>query len=131
MVEYRKVHKERLTKQATEYKRNRLKTDLTYKLQCQLVWSTRRVLKGQYSSGDAVRLLGCSGKELKQHLESKFQPGMTWNNYGSDWHIDHIYPLSKARKEGTIEKACHYSNLQPLWAVDNLSKKDKYTVKED
>ncbi len=75
--------------------------------------------------GRMGELVGCSIQELKQHLESKFQPGMTWENYGySGWHVDHVIPLSTftltIREE--LLKANHYTNLQPLWAEDNLRK---------
>jgi hypothetical protein len=49
---------------------------------------------------------------------------MTWDNYGK-WHMDHIYPLSLAKTTEEIEKLCHYTNLQPLWAVDNIRKGNK------
>ncbi len=70
--------------------------------------------------------IGCSKAKFKEYLEAQFQPGMTWDNYGK-WHVDHIYPLSKAFKEGAeaFKKACHYTNLQPLWAQDNRSKSNK------
>ncbi len=70
--------------------------------------------------------LGCTLSQLKYHLESLFQPGMTWDNYGlCGWHIDHIIPLASASSEEELYKLCHYTNLQPLWAKDNLSKSDK------
>jgi hypothetical protein len=67
-------------------------------------------------------------KSLKLYLESKFQPGMSWDNWGrTGWHIDHIKPLAlfnlSDRKQ--FLEACHYTNLQPLWAKDNLSKGDR------
>jgi predicted transcriptional regulator len=63
--------------------------------------------------------------ELKLHIETKFTDGMNWDNYGK-WHIDHIYPLSKLnlQEKQDLAKACHYTNLQPLWAKDNLVKSD-------
>lgn len=72
--------------------------------------------------------LGCDRETFKTHIESQFKPGMTWENHGVyGWHIDHIYPLSIAIKEGidSFKKACHYTNLQPLWAIDNLKKGNK------
>ena len=68
--------------------------------------------------------MGCSFEFLKIHLESKFQKGMAWINYGK-WHVDHIIPLSSATTVESISKLCHFTNLQPLWAFDNLSKNGK------
>lgn len=70
--------------------------------------------------------LGCSVEALRAHLESQFQVGMTWDNRGA-WHIDHIIPLSSAKTEAEIYLLCHYTNLQPLWAADNLKKGAKVT----
>jgi len=72
-------------------------------------------------------LVGCSLEVLKAHIESLFTDGMTWGNYG-EWHVDHIIPMAKidlANPE-SIWKICHYTNLQPLWAKDNLTKGSKY-----
>jgi hypothetical protein len=57
-------------------------------------------------------------------MELQFWPGMTWSNYGK-WHVDHIIPLCTANSKEALEKLCHYTNLQPLWAVDNLRKNKK------
>ena len=71
-------------------------------------------------------LIGCNWEQLKKYLESKFQQGMSWENYAYyGWHIDHIIPLASASNREEMEKLCHYTNLQPLWAQDNLSKGDK------
>jgi len=69
--------------------------------------------------------LGCTSQEFKQHLESKFTDGMTWDNY-PQWHVDHIKPISLAKTEQEAIELSHYTNLQPLWAADNLSKGNKY-----
>jgi len=84
-----------------------------------------RVCKGRWVSRSAVAALGISIDGLKAHLESLFQPGMTWENHGRDgWHIDHIVPLIAFDLTDLEQfaKACHYTNLQPLWAKDNLRK---------
>jgi len=70
--------------------------------------------------------IGCTPKELKTYIENKFQPGMTWDNWGVyGWHIDHVIALSSAKTEDEFMKLFHYTNLQPLWAKDNLSKSNK------
>lgn len=73
-----------------------------------------------------VTLVGCNLFELKSHLESKFVEGMSWGNR-KGWHIDHIIPLSAfdLSDPEQLRKACHYTNLQPLWAKDNIIKSNK------
>jgi len=71
-------------------------------------------------------MLGCTTEELIIYLQNKFTDGMKWENYGRNgWHIDHIIPLSSAKTEEEIYKLCHYTNLQPLWWIDNLRKGNK------
>jgi hypothetical protein len=83
-------------------------------------------LKRGTKTGSAVSDLGCSIEELKKYIETKFLEGMTWENYGK-WHIDHIIPLSKFNLSDREEllKAVNYTNLQPLWAEDNMKKSNK------
>jgi hypothetical protein len=83
----------------------------------------RTALKNGFKSGSAVRDLGCSIEEFKLHLESQFADGMTWDNQGQ-WHIDHIIPLCKFNLSNREEflQACHYTNMRPLWAKDNLTR---------
>lgn len=84
-------------------------------------------IKGNSKNGSAVRDLGCSIEELKTYLESKWQPGMNWDNWSKDgWHIDHIRPLASfdLSDPEQLRQACHYTNLQPLWAEDNFKKSD-------
>jgi hypothetical protein len=72
----------------------------------------------------SMEIVGCTPLELKNHLEKQFTLGMSWDNQGK-WHIDHIIPLSSAKNEDDVYKLCHYSNLQPLWAIDNIKKGSK------
>lgn len=69
-------------------------------------------------------ILGCSFKDFKLYIESKFQPGMSWNNYGL-WELDHIIPIASAKTKDEVIKLNHYTNFQPLWATDNKEKRDK------
>lgn len=91
---------------------------------------TASAIKNQYTakSKKTTTLLGCSIAHARQHLESQFLPGMTWENYSlHGWHIDHIKPCSSFDlTDPEQQKACfHYTNLQPLWATDNMSKGKK------
>ena len=73
-----------------------------------------------------INIIGCSFEYLFTYLETQFVDGMNWENYGLyGWHIDHIIPLSSAQTEEEVHKLCHYTNLQPLWAKDNLRKHNK------
>lgn len=118
---YRKEHRAEINERVRKYKVKSVQYRLTVRLRgC--VWSQ---LKGLTKGGSSVQDLGCTVQELKSYLESKFQDGMTWENWGTTgWHIDHIKPLYSfdlTNREQFLE-ACHYTNLQPLWAVDNLKK---------
>jgi len=118
-AEYRAAHRE----ERTEYHRNRMANDIQYKLACNLRSRLYKVVKGNCKSGSAVRDLGCTIAELKDHLEKQFQEGMSWDNYG-EWHVDHIVPLASfdLTDREQLLAACHYTNLQPMWGSENCSK---------
>jgi hypothetical protein len=82
-----------------------------------------KVLKGFNKSAHTMELIGCSIDHLITHLEKQFKTGMTWDNYGQ-WHVDHIKPLTSFNLDEPEQQrcACHYTNLQPLWADENKSK---------
>lgn len=113
-----------------KYSKNRRKTDMSYRLTTILRSRLNRALKGNVKTGSAVNDLGCSIEDLKKYLESKFTNGMSWDNYGKrGWHIDHIRPLSSFNLIDSTElkQATHYTNLQPLWHVDNYKKSNKWS----
>jgi hypothetical protein len=74
-------------------------------------------------------ILGCTIEEFIIYIKSKFTKGMTLENHG-EWHLDHIIPLASATTEDEIIKLNHYTNFQPLWAKENLSKSDKIIEKQ-
>ena len=74
-------------------------------------------------------MIGCDLKTIKAHLEKQFTKGMNWENQGK-WHVDHIIPCASAKTEEELIKLFHYTNLQPLWAIDNILKKDKIIEKQ-
>jgi len=134
----KKIRRQRRTIQKSEmYKlwRNthlkiRRKSDFNFKLRCNLSRRIRQCLKSTNTrkSNPTLKLLGCSIKQFKSHLEKQFKQGMTWKNYGLfGWHIDHILPVSSfdLTKESEQKQCFHYTNLQPLWMLENIKKSDK------
>jgi hypothetical protein len=122
--QYRQVNKE----QISEKQKQRYHTDPQFKLAQLLRRRLRGALKGNFKRGSAVRDLGCSIDELWVHLESMFTEGMTRENHGTYWEIDHIRPLASfdlADKEQLLQ-AVYYTNLQPLTVEDNRRKRAKY-----
>jgi len=124
--EYKKNNKEKTNK----YLITRRKTDPLFKMQCYLRSRTSMAFKskGYTKNTKTQEMLGIHWEVCKVHVEQQFIEGMDWENYG-DWHIDHIVPLSCADTEEELKFLCHYTNLQPLWAVDNLAKSNTY-IKE-
>lgn len=120
-----------------KHTRDRKREDVQYRLTCSLRSRLYRAISKNLKSGSAVRDLGCSIEFLKEHLEKQFYPHpktgekMTWGNYGvSGWHVDHIKPLTifdLTKREHLLE-ACKFTNLQPLWAEENLKKSNKVEV---
>ena len=122
---YYENKEERLAK-GRAWKYEKYQTDSTYKLTVLLRGRFRNALKNNSKSASVLTLIGCSIEELKEYLEQQFTEGMTWENYG-EWHVDHIRPcasfdLSIPEQQ---QECFHYTNLQPLWAKDNLQKSDK------
>jgi len=113
--------------QKRKYWFNRYRTNINHRISSVIRSRIRQVLKRNSKSEKTKELIGCSTEELKQHLQKQFTLGMNWKNYGFGWHIDHIRPcasfdLSKSEEQ---RKCFHFSNLQPLWANENLSKLKK------
>jgi hypothetical protein len=130
---YQKNNRESINANKREYESKRRKNDTLYRLtrfQRDSLTRITKVIKGERENTSA-EYLGCSIKEFKNYIESKWQKGMSWsNNTMHGWHMDHIIPLSSAKTEQDIIKLCHYTNVQPLWAKENLSKGNKILDKE-
>lgn len=120
--EYAKRNKERINAKKSIYEKRRRATEPLYRLKK----NTRKMVSRYMVNGKSMRtqeIIGCTYEELKLHIEQQFTEGMTWENYGiNGWHIDHIKPLAMASTEEEIVVSNHYTNLQPLWCLDNLSK---------
>lgn len=114
------------SKAASQSRMKRLQRDPLFKFQESCRISTIYAFKrtGYTKTSKTHKLLGCSWDTLRDRFEQMFEEGMNWDNHG-DWHIDHIVPLSTANTKEDVVRLCHYTNLQPLWAEDNLAKSDK------
>ncbi len=88
-----------------------------------------KLMAGKSKPDRSECLLGCSFGEFIQYISARFKPGMTMENYGRKWHIDHIMPCSAfdLTREDQLRQCCHFTNLRPLWAKANLRKASKIT----
>jgi hypothetical protein len=109
-------------------KRERRKNPLI-RLKCNLrtLIGNRIRESGYTKKSKCFSIIGCTIDDLRLHLESKFQSGMSWQNYGQ-WHVDHKQPLAFAKTERELIGLFHYTNLQPLWAIDNIKKGAKQLI---
>ena len=132
--EYREQHKQEVQfkknewqRTHKEYRRQKYKekvaSDPLYKLKIKLRNSIKSRLysKNIKPNKRTEEILGCTIEQFKEHIEKQFVEGMSWENKGK-WHLDHIIPLASAKSEEEVIKLCHYTNFQPLWAIDNLKK---------
>ncbi len=104
-------------------KRQRTSTDATYRMVNNLRRRLGNAMRGHSKSASTLALLGCTPEECFRHLERQFKDGMSWDNR-REWHIDHIRPIASfdLSLEAEQRRCFHYSNLQPLWAAENLRK---------
>lgn len=128
-------HKDKIKNRVKEYNkinRNAMRKALYKNRPEQKIVHNQRVrlneLLKSKKQNSTTKLLGCTAIELKTHIEKQFEKGMTWDNYGLyGWHLDHIIPCAMFNlfDENDLKQCFHYTNLQPLWAKDNLLKSDK------
>lgn len=131
---YNSENKDLINAYRREYTKRRRLEDSNFKLTCDIrtliLYSYKRACNGEFNkSGSTEEIIGCSMLDFINHLQSLFTEGMTLENHGSCeecWHIDHKIPISSAKTEEEIVKLNHYTNLQPLWSRENMSKGSKY-----
>ena len=107
----------------------RRENDINIKLCSILRCRLYQVARGCISHRGALLLLGCSIEQFKNHIQSLFKPEMNFSNHGKKgWHIDHIRPCSSFDMSDPVQRSVcfHYTNLQPLWAVENIKKGARY-----
>lgn len=121
---YYHENKVKLRKKNNEYKYNKLKTDPYHRMKKNLSDRIRKLLMEKKGGKKTLDIVGLNSDDFRKYIEKLFSDGMCWDNYGL-WHLDHIKPICLAKTEEEILKYNHYTNLQPLWAEDNLKKNRK------
>lgn len=121
---YYHKNKEKLRRENNQWKNNKRKTDGFYRMKINLRHRLRDYLIGESRGKRTKDIVGLDKVEFKLYIQSKFVEGMSWDNYGK-WHLDHIKPLCQAKNNEEALLLNHYTNLQPLWAEDNLRKNRK------
>lgn len=123
---YRKLAQE-WRKRNPDYQKKRFARKPEAKLAAALRRRILKALDGEVKSGSTYELLGCTWEHLRWHIEAQFDGKMTWENHGSYWHLDHITPLDSFDLSDPAQqrRACHWKNLQPLEAKENIRKKNR------
>ena len=127
---YRKENREEILTQRKKYLKRRRKEDPIFRLLANMRCGMSLCLSGKQKNSHTFDYIGLTTKELMDYFEGQFTEGMTRENYG-EWHVDHIRPLASfdftgPDKEEQLHVAWSYTNLQPLWASDNISKGARY-----
>jgi len=128
---WRKENREIYLEKKRKWNRHLYENNINYKLGTLLrtrIWSSLKN-QGLKKKDSTMSLVGCSKEELIKHLESQFKEGMSWENWSlNGWHIDHIRPVSSfdLSDPAQVKECFHFSNLQPLWAIENLKKSDSW-----
>lgn len=126
-IRYQKDNKGKRVLQNCNYRKQRRMTDPLYKTKCNIkrrvCFAFSKIKLNKPSKTE--ELLGADFKTVMRHIESQFIFGMSWKKVGKEIHIDHKIPLATAKTEKQLIKLCHYTNLQPLWKEENLSKRHK------
>jgi len=125
--QYFQENKERIN----AYRRKRKEIDPVFLISSRLRGRFNIALKrqGTHKKNKTMTYIGCTKEELRNHIQSKFVDGMSWGNKG-EWHIDHIIPISSfdLSDEKQVFQAMNFTNLQPLWAIDNIRKSNKINI---
>jgi hypothetical protein len=126
---YYKENPKKIMESNSKHLKKKFENDKIYKINFKLAANIRsrirNAIKLLYRNQHSIDILGCTVEYARGHLEKQFKEGMTWENHGLyGWHIDHIIPCASFDlTDPEQQKKCfHYTNLQPLWAKENMSK---------
>ena len=128
---WRLKNKQYKNQKRNEYVKSKKEKSPLYKLSCDI----KTLIVSKFRNGNFTKktrtyeILGCSYEDFKIYIENLFKEGMSWDNRGkTGWHLDHIIPTSIAKTEEELIKLNYYTNFQPLWAIDNLKKGNKFNA---
>ena len=128
--EYRKKNRRRYSELQRIYTKKRRRIDPKFRLDDNMRNMVNVYLRGKKARRTWEKLTGYTIKKLMEHLEAQFDENMTWDNYGSYWHVDHIKPKSLFNytysEDKEFKKCWGLKNLQPLEARENLKKSNKF-----
>ncbi len=126
--ENRNKNKESYNEKCRNYIKNRKENDPLYRLSCNIRGLIANSFKGQFTkkAKKTIEILGCSFEEFKTHIQNQFTDVMNWDNYSTYWQLDHIKPISWAKSEQDVYDLNHYTNFQPLYWKDNISKGNRW-----
>lgn len=124
--DYLKTYREGYKERRRSIERERRNSEPLYKMGVYLRNRTLSAFKSKRwnKNNKTQHILGADYETIFNHIQSRFKGGMSWDNFG-EWQIDHIIPLASANTEEELIGLCHYTNLQPLWAEENLIKGNK------
>ena len=128
--QWKRDNKDKMSGYVKKSTKKRKRKDPGFRVLCNMRGRFKDIMSSVKKGGTMriSKLIGCTTKKLTIHLESQFKTGMSWDNYGLyGWHVDHIKPCSSFDHTDPeqVKQCWHYTNLQPLWAEDNLAKSDK------
>ena len=128
---YRDNNKEKLAKKNKTYISDRLKNDSIFKFKqnTRMLIITSFKRRKHKKTSKTADILGCSLEFFQTYISNQFTKGMTLENHGK-WHLDHIVPMATAKTQEDVIRLNHYTNFQPLWAVENLKKSTKIITKQ-
>jgi len=110
---------------------HRYRNDPQFNARVKLKKKFRRLILGKYDDRFSLYLVGCTKDELRRHIESLFERGMSWDNYGMHgWVIDHVRPMCKFNllDPAQIQMCFYFRNLQPMWYEQNRKKSISYAI---
>ena len=126
--DWREKNKDYLNEKNREYIKKRKENDPLFKLTCSIRTLITQSFKGQFTTKakKTIEILGCDFETFKEHIETQFTDDMNWDNYASYWQLDHKTPISWSECEEDVYKLNHYTNFQPLFWKDNISKGNRW-----